>query len=497
MGPTPYPGNDEYCSPMSLGKQCLRWYFGITAVLLGVPALVALELVWEAHRRGLEPGWLLRYGSALAVLLALASALAFFRFEKYARAAARLHLLFFPVGTLAGILGLRLFHSGPPRERTLVHPSQSVARQWVFQLGQWLLAWGLYYFAAIRWRVSETFPLELAVPFAMAVSAIIHESGHVVGAWLAGWSVRAVRVGPLIWRRTGHNSQFTILPIAIGGAVQALPASAGDLRRRALVVIAGGPLLSAFGAFSFLSAVSQHAMGELGLLLGAFCAADALSQWLPVGPVEGAYSDGARFWPLFRYDAAGRYLEFGLYRGLSTTAQLWPGDWPEERVEAAVRLAQGHPAILRERLLAIIHYRLRGRLQRAHDHHQLMLQVARQADDDVVVPYAAEFAFYEALYAGRPGTAREWLDRAADTEPAELYRATCAVLAAERDWVGARQAWHTGWAAVEAMPLNGLRLVEEHDFRLLAEQWFPDLSTLARALAEVPRSRLNDGAARS
>jgi len=497
MGRTGIRGNDEYCSSMSLGKQCLRWYFGITALALGVPGLMGLYLAWDAQHHGLEAGWLLRYGSAFALALAVVSGLAFARFERFARAAARLHLIFFPIGTVAGLLGLRALNAGTPRpQRPATHPSHSITQQWVFQLAQWATAWGLFHLAALRWHVSEPFPAEFAVPFAMAISAILHESGHIVGAWLAGWSVRAVRIGPVLWRRTGDSSQFALVPMAIGGTVQAIPATAGDLRHRALIVAGSGPLLSAFGAFSFLSAVSQGAMGELGLLLGSFCATDALFQWLPVGPLEGAYADGARFWPLWRNSAFGRYLEFGLYRGLSTTAQLWPGDWPEERVEAAVRMAQGEPAILRERLLAIIHYRVRGRLQRAHDHHQLMLQVARHADEEVAVLFAAEFAFYEALYAGRPGAAREWLDRIADCEPAELYRANCAVLAAERDWVGARQAWQHGWAAVQAMPLNGMRLVEEHDYRLLAEQWFPDLSSLARMLTPDGPTALNAGALR-
>lgn len=491
---------------MSTLIPCLRWYFGAAAALLGPISACGLWLAADAWRRGLDPGWLLLVLAPAGCVLSIFNAIAWKQLERGGEAARRwawrasfANLAFFPLGTLAGLAGLRAFRKNLDRLKPAVvsrhsEGSRGVMAQWSLQAIQWALVWiwfsGLQHWAAGRGLnpSDDLLPEGMALLGATALAAIYHHFGHIVGAWACEFSVRALRVGPFVWRRVEGRSRFEMVPVLIGGAVKALPTKPGALRTRAIFVCLAGPAGSLLFAAIFFVLLAQakgsawEPVWMLVELVAILCASDALCQLLPVGPDDGSYSDGALLWQLVRNTRAGEYYVFSLYRGLSTTTRLSPSEWPSDGVEEASAVPVDEMSRLRERLLALIHYRMKGLLTPAHRHYCSMLQSSRRLADGEVEAYAPEFAFYEALYAGRPTLAREWLERMPEFQSRTALKALSAVLAAEGDIPGARDAWEKGWPMVTELPDCGMRKVEEHDFRLLAEQWFPDLTNLAEAL---------------
>ena len=98
-------------------------------------------------------------------------------------------------------------------------------------------------------RLPASLPLLPALVAILPLSwlhALGHELGHAAGARLVNFHVLIFAVGPLALQRKAdglrlersHTSRY------FGGYVSAVPVGSHDLRRRRLIVVAGGPIAS-------------------------------------------------------------------------------------------------------------------------------------------------------------------------------------------------------------------------------------------------------------
>lgn len=126
------------------------------------------------------------------------------------------------------------------------------------------------------------------------LSIVIHELGHALCGWAAGWRIWIISAAPVSWR-LGHGPRFsTRLSGDVGGFVLGSPPSdAHDNRWRSILFSAGGPLASLIAGPAFIywlttfppgSWDTPHNAGLLGaaLALGfhsAYAAAFTIWPW--------------------------------------------------------------------------------------------------------------------------------------------------------------------------------------------------------------------------
>jgi hypothetical protein len=136
---------------------------------------------------------------------------------------------------------------------------------------------------------------------AMYVAILIHELGHFVAAQVVGFRWREFAVGPVILRREagGIRWHFAASRFLAGGQVQAVPRSAEGLRRRFLILLAGGPVATAL-VFAVLPLLTR---GPWTTALGLANLLCALTSWLPY--YTGGYVTDAKAMLLLRSEGDG------------------------------------------------------------------------------------------------------------------------------------------------------------------------------------------------
>ncbi len=299
--------------------------------------------------------------------------------------------------------------------------------------------------------------LPLLVAGAAFVAIAIHELGHVVGGWLAGYRFHLYIVGPLrIFRegdrvRIGWNRSW-----ALAGGLAAMTPTGKDSRPGEMLrIVAGGPaaswLLAAagFGAAVWVSAAPVKA----GLLLiGLFSLAIGVVTLVPMHS-GGFNTDGARILLLVRGGAAAdRWCAISSL-GAAQLSGVRPRDWDPQLLRRATDPADGSFDYVGAALMAYAAALDRGDISEA----------GRWIDGvlDAIECWPAPFrsfayvdaAYFEGRHRRRAAEARAWLQQVKPGAPGfekfALLRAQSAVLLAEGDRDAAAHAAREGLAEVD------------------------------------------------
>lgn len=492
-----------------MGKiaRILQWYFGAAAIFLTLGGAEVGRTLYRVSRvttHGTPPFrpmvWILGYMISAGIF----AGVAWWNMRRGGRFAAvwmlavsLYHVMLLPVGPLATIAGLIVFlrrgqrHALRHKQPDGHHPKAGDATSRWSQGAFWIVQWGcvLAGYPLIA-RFARDLGLArpagglinyLDLPLAIVASIVLHEMGHAVGAWASEFQVKHFRIGPLAAIKLEGRWRVEWTAAFGGGGVAAVPTSDRRMRSRVLFFTAAGPVASALtGCVSlllFLAAPGAfwEPYWSFFALLGLFGLSDAIANLLPVGIGGGVYSDGARLWQLALDGPWSRQILFGYYRGLSSTTMLSPADWPSDMVEEAARFSTSAGGGLYEILLAYCHFRLKGDQDRARAYFQTFAHQASKLPAAQAAAMAPEIAFFEAAYLGNLETARQWLVCSKDHSISDHWRAKAAVLALSGDLAEGREAWYNGWRMVAQAPPTGNRLLDEHDFRRMAERWWPDL----------------------
>lgn len=182
----------------------------------------------------------------------------------------------------------------------------------------------------------------------------VHEAGHLVAGVLVGYRPLLLIAGPLRVERAGRRARVGLnRSIALaGGLAVCVPVGLHDLRRRTLVMAAGGPIASLLlgvqalalwtATASFLARGGALAsLANLGLIaLGIGSLAIGLVTLLPMR-TGGFYSDGARILRLIRAsEDAEREVALIALTGL-TMAGARPRDWDADLVRRTAEIRDG------------------------------------------------------------------------------------------------------------------------------------------------------------
>lgn len=188
-----------------------------------------------------------------------------------------------------------------------------------------------------------------AIPVAILVLWLVlatHELGHAIGGWLAGFSLHFYAVGPLrIDQQAGRfKVSFNRTPSLWGGMAASSPdpqniPPSEPLRRKMLLLVAGGPLaslLSGLMAFPAILLWPTHPRWAFAIMVFAFASLlIAFVTMLPIGN-SGFVNDGGRILQLLRRsEAAYRWISLATLGTLAS--QVRPRLWPAHLIEDTTR----------------------------------------------------------------------------------------------------------------------------------------------------------------
>lgn len=279
----------------------------------------------------------------------------------------------------------------------------------------------------------------------------VHEAGHLLGGRLAGFRAMLFVVGPFRVERTatGVHVALNRNVVVAGGLAVSVPLDTRDLRRRTLLMVAGGP-----GASLLTGALALALRGPLGLaalpagagfahqlaavvvaVFGVMSLGIGAATLIP-GRTGGFYTDGARILRLLRSGPdTDREVASLALMGLSmggTRAR----DWDPALVRQAVALADGTPFDVVGRQFAYAHALDREDTEEARRQLEAALAL-----EEVLPPVARsglllQAAYFAAAHDGDATRARALFSRAGGglMVPAYLrWMAEAAVLLAEGD----------------------------------------------------------------
>jgi hypothetical protein len=296
-------------------------------------------------------------------------------------------------------------------------------------------------------KVAVIATVVLLLPLAVAA----HEAGHLLGGRMAGFRALLFVVGPLRIERTGDGARVHLNRSAAlaGGLAVSVPEDTRDLRRRTLLMVAGGPGASLLlGALALaareplgLAAVPAgapfaRALAALALLVFALASLGIGIATLVPARTGGFYTDGARMLQLLRTGPdTDRQVALLALMALSMAGRR-ARDWDPELVARAAALPDGSLFDVVGRQLAHAYA-----LDRGDDAEARAQLEAALALEEVLPPVArAELllqgAYFAAAHDGDAARARALFARAGAGLMLPEHRrllAEAAVCAAEGD----------------------------------------------------------------
>lgn len=304
---------------------------------------------------------------------------------------------------------------------------------------------------------------------ALILALAVHEAGHLLGGRLAGFRAVVFVLGPLLVERTagGVRAGLNRSLALYGGTAASVPEDTHDLRRRTLLMIAGGP------ATSILSGVLALALrGPLGLAAIPAAAGHA------------------------HVIASTATAVFGVASLLLSAVTLIPSrtGGPHTDGRRILQLLRGGPAADQEvALLALWGLMLAGRRPREWD-SALVAQALAPADGTVFDVLARQLASVYALDRGEPADARRHLDGALALEemlppharPGLLVQAAYFAAAVDGDAARARALFARAGTGPTVAPHQ--RLLAEAAVCLAEGDARPAAGLLDRAEAQLGRA---------
>jgi len=344
------------------------------------------------------------------------------------------------------------------KSNSLVHPIQrQVSGTRLIFIAPFLYGgFFLVYAYAARHRIT-LYPgwLILFVLIAIGPSKLLlHEFGHVVAGWLAGFRISGFCWGPLCCTRLAGGWRFQWMPDLgyFRGFVAAQPQSADGLRLRLMLFTAGGALMEVLsGCLALTLFLDSRALGieRYGMALGLWAAVTLC------GPLFALSTDGPPLQALIKGGRASDGQCDRFLPGISWATVVRPADWP----------AEWHPASLE----SYYKHLDRGELAAAGEHLNEAIKTALWGMDNGLV--CLEAAYFSARYEDAASLSRSWWVRTRQGYPVERFvelRAEAALLYAEGSYresaeradeglrlVGACAP--TGWTLMNASLLSDLR----------------------------------------
>ena len=303
----------------------------------------------------------------------------------------------------------------------------------------------------------------------------LHEAGHGIGGYGAGFHGVEYAAGPLRIRRTARGWRFQVNPSGtLGGRTLAVPLDAQHLRRRFALFIAGGPAanLAVFGMVGGgiagwigsmdhplveLNHFLQRPFSQYVFMLGF----EVLSYSLFLGvfnlvPISrgGLKSDGAQLLLLWRGGPRAERFAALCALAAASTSGIRPREWNRAFMQKMTPLADRSPEAVLARMMA--YFQALDERDEAGAETHLRQAIGLADTDRVLKPVIqAETAYFEARFRGHPVLARALLDQARGefVEQDQRLTAETAILLSEGRLAEAQERARDALAAYRQSPV--------------------------------------------
>ena len=287
--------------------------------------------------------------------------------------------------------------------------------------------------------------------FVLAI--VVHEVGHLICALNVNFRVCSLMVGPITIHWNNGRLSVRWGTLKIGGMVAVAPNGIHDLRRRMLILVAGGPAasfgagVSALAITLILPASSTSAAFKVGGVVS--CGLGLLSMI----PARRYYSsDGAKLWDLTRSKERGERQCALLVVLAALNAGSRPRDWDASLINRILALQDGSGQDINCYLLAFYWAKDKYDFEAAQQY--LEAAIARQKICPLAVKssIALDAAFFYSLIRGDSVAGRKWLDQCKKrlvTDRYFLLMSQAAVLLSEGK---SSEAQRTASEALRALP---------------------------------------------
>ncbi|UOQ72697.1 hypothetical protein [Hymenobacter cellulosilyticus] len=314
--------------------------------------------------------------------------------------------------TLSFLWGVILLFNGRRWLNTLLYQAAVLDIAWPLLLLGWVVGLFLLYFLLI----------------------VVHEGGHVLGAWLARFHLLTFAASWLRITRRANGWQVRLQkPIeSLGGMVQAFPTHARHLRRRYAIYIAGGPLANlltgslalylrqavlfspevgfSLSRTEYLLENALFYFGWASLLIGVF-------NLLPLTLKSGYTIDGKKLWHLVRGGTAMHQHLGLLYFQSVAYAGTRPRDWNLTQLEAFLAYRSHTVLDFYAHLYAYAYYQDRDDHTLMEEHLAAALERRHTGPVGLQQYVLTEAAVVAALYDQNAEYARQWLEQAQAAKP--------------------------------------------------------------------------------
>jgi hypothetical protein len=189
--------------------------------------------------------------------------------------------------------------------------------------------------ASAAWGFSIV--LVLALSAALLAAFLVHEMGHILAAWAAGFRLPGISVAAYSSRQKLHAGE-----VLRAGLLVLEPRKTSHLRRRLLLVFLGGPVTGLLFALAVELCRNWAQAGVITQmrvhLVAAFSVIVSLASLLPDTNRRGRFSDGARLVMLLKNDERTRRWFAIIELQLALNNGRHPRDWDPSLVFRATAI---------------------------------------------------------------------------------------------------------------------------------------------------------------
>jgi hypothetical protein len=472
------------------------FYREFARIMLATPLLLGLlyGMVWWTFKDGRPSArhWAIA-ASLASILMSLPIIVTTIYLSSHSEPGATRLLVFSGFGLILGIAGLEAFAPRNSMAQVVLEASKTAriagdGTSSLFDGLAWLLGLsgvvaGMLWF--LRWGAAQHLPVvhgyRLWLEILVAILAVIflHESGHASAGLVTGMRLSSIRLGPFQWSLREGSWKFRFYParlLSVGGGVAVVPTRLEQSRWREICVIAGGPFTSlCTGLIACADVLTCKGQPwEQSWQPLAFFATSSLVMFtvnlIPIRP-EGAYSDGARIYQIFR---GGPLAD--LYRAVNIAEStlvtpLRPRDYDIQAIQRASRtFTHGRQGFFL-RLYASSYFLDCGNLPEAGEALAEAESIYRESSINISTKLHTTFVFGDAFLRRDAAGARQWWERLEARHPThfgvDYYLALSALLWIEGCVDDAREAWTKGNALAQQLPAIGSCEFDRHRCLLL------------------------------
>jgi uncharacterized protein (TIGR03435 family) len=335
--------------------------------------------------------------------------------------------------------------------------------RWVSGAG--LIVGGILGVAIVNFQIMHpaedvgVWKLSVDIILALYLAILVHELGHVMVGWAAGFELRGLAVGGLLLERQARGWRLRLTTFS-GGFAGMSPRSTEGLTRRYAWLVAGGPAASIL-LFTAVARLRGEYFGRTLFFVNLLVVISCLIPYT----TRGRYSDAKFLMILARKGAAAERLAAILYLIARDAQGTPPRDWPRELLEQIVVPARGTPF-----LVASLALRYAAALD--HDDAEAVaaalekaLEVSNEISPDARRWFLTAASCFQAWFRNRPSQAEEWLASARRVKVSVNQkdwdcRALALIALAKGDAGGARESLTRHLAQVEKRPPCGMLVAE-------------------------------------